>query len=91
MARFVFMKDDNAVLDYQFDWTSWLNVGETIATSQMFVDSGITLDSQSNTTSVVTIWLSGGTAGQAYRVRNRVTTSAARTEERTITVKVAER
>lgn len=91
MAQFVFMKDDNAVLDYQFDWSGWLGVGETITTSQMFVDSGLTLDSQSNTTDVVTIWLSGGTAGKSYKVRNRVTTSAARTEERTITVRVAER
>jgi hypothetical protein len=91
MAQFVFVKDDNAVLDYQFDWSLWLGAGETITASQIFVDSGLTLDSSSNTSSIVTIWLSGGVAGKSYKVKNRVTTSASRTEERTITVRVAER
>ena len=82
----VFDKDPNAVLDYQWDWADWLAVGETISTVTIIMPVGITKDSQSNTTTTVTIWLSGGTVGDGYKVTCRITTNSvpARTEDRSI-------
>ena len=86
-------KDPQAVLDYGFDWSGsgWLAVGETISTSNWTVEAGITKDSDTNDTTTTTIWLSGGTAGEDYTVTNTITTSASRTDERSIIVAVRER
>lgn len=86
-----FLKDPNAILDYRFDWSSWLASGETISTSAMTVQSGITKDSESNTTTTATVWLSGGTEGNRYTVTNRVTTNQGRTDDRTVLIRVSNR
>ena len=83
-------KDPDAVLDYQVDWTSWLD-GDTIATSTWVVPAGITEDSSSNTTLVTTIWLSSGTVGDRYEVLNRITTDGGRTDDRTTVILVTEK
>jgi hypothetical protein len=85
-----FVKDPSAVLDYAWDWATWLGV-DTIAESTVTAGSGLTLDSSSNTTTKVTAWLSGGTAGVEYDVTCRVVTAGGRTDERTIAVRVEER
>lgn len=85
------IKDPDAVLDYQIDWSSWLATGETIATSTWTVSTGITKDSDSNDTTSATIWLSGGTAGTSYTCTNQIVTNQSRTEERTIRIDVRER
>ena len=84
----LFTKDPDATLDYRVEWSSWLDT-DTIATSTWTVESGITTVSDSNTTTVATIWLSGGTAGEEYEVANLITTAAGRIDERTLTIKVA--
>jgi hypothetical protein len=97
-----FLKDPNAVLDYKFDWkaltngtgdTDWLASGETLTTKTVMVDAGLTKDSDalSDTNTSVTVWLSGGTAGQRYNVACKIVTSANRTDERTISVEVMQR
>ena len=97
-----FLKDPDATLDYKFDWkaltngsgsSDWLQSGETISSHTIDADSGITVDSsaQTDTNTSVTVWLSGGTAGTNYAVRCEIVTSAARTDERTMTIQVVER
>jgi hypothetical protein len=97
-----FIKDPDAVLDYKFDWAAstnatgdsdWLASGETISTATVTVSSGLTKDSDSitDTNTTVTVWLSGGTAGNIYTVACKVVTSGSRTDERTITIEVANR
>ena len=93
------LKDPSAVLDYVFDWTEWLATGETIAVDSetgeklitITADTGITADSSTESDGKVTVWLSGGTAGINYKVACKITTSAGRTDERTIWIKVVER
>lgn len=85
-----FLKDPDAVLDYVIDWSTWLN-GDTIATSVWTVPSGITQDSESESSTLATIWLSGGTVGETYQVRNRITTAGGRTEDRTIRIEIVQR
>lgn len=83
-----YVKDPNAVLDYRVDWSSWLAASETISTSDFTVDAGLTKDSQSNTTTTATVWLSGGTEGTRYKITNRVTTNQGRTDDRSFLVRV---
>lgn len=88
------LKDPEAVLDYRADWSKWLakaDPNDTIVSSSWSVPSGITQDSASFTTTTTTIWLSGGTAGRSYDVRNRITTAGGRVDDRTIRINVQER
>lgn len=57
----------------------------------MTVSAGLVLVSQTNSVSAATVWLSGGTTGAVYSVANRVTTSAGRIDERTLTIRVTNR
>ena len=85
------LKDPSAVLDYVFDWTEWLATGETITDHTITADTGITVDSSTEDAGKVTVWLSGGTAGINYKVACKITTTAGRTDERTLWIKVTNR
>lgn len=102
MATFMADKDPNAVLDFKFDWraltngsgtSDWLESGETISSHTITAATGITVDSSSLTDSStsVTVWLSGGTDGNKYNVTCRIVTSAGRTDDRTAEIRVANR
>ena len=85
------LKDPSAVLDYVFDWTEWLATGETITDHTITADTGIIVDSSTELDGKVTVWLSGGTAGINYKVACKITTSAGRTDERTLWIRVVDR
>lgn len=85
-----FVKIDTAVLDYEEDWTAWLD-GDTISTSSWAADSGITIDSDSNTTVKGIVWLSGGTVGESYDVTNTIVTAAGREDSRTIEITITDK
>lgn len=91
-----YKKDDDATLDFAFDWSDWLATSETISSYTITVPTGITLETvaphaQSESAGVVTFWLSGGTANTWYKVACKIVTNAGRTDERTMDVKVLER
>ena len=79
-------KSPTGVLDYKWDWSSWLQEGETISSHTITPETGITKDSSSITDSStsVTAWLSGGTANKTYQVVCHIVTSANRADDRTI-------
>ncbi len=83
-------KDTADVADYALDWAAFLGA-DTIATSAWTVPagSGLVIDSATNTATMATVWLSGGTAG-VYAVANRITTAGGRTYERSVSLTVAE-
>lgn len=83
-------KDPSAALDYAVDWSDWLDT-DTIASVAWTVPTGLTNDSSSETSTVATIWLSGGTVGNVYTVTCRVTTAASRVDERSFRIKVIDR
>lgn len=85
-----YVKDPDAVLDYVIDWSDWLD-SDTISTSDWTVETGITEDSDSNTTTTATIWLSGGTVNDRYIVTNRIVTVGGRTDDRSISIYVREK
>lgn len=90
MAKIV-QKDPNAVLDYVFDWSGWLPEGDQILTATVTAPTGLVVDSVITTTTKVTAWLSGGTAGSRYDVVCHITTADLRTEDRTLRVEVRQR
>ena len=85
-----FLKDPQSILDYQWNWASWL-VADTISTATVTASSGLTVASSSNTTTTVTAWLSGGTIGQSYSVTCEIVTAGGRTDDRTITIVVMQK
>ena len=87
----VFLKDPDAILDYAFDWSAWLQDGESISTYTITAEDGITVDSYSQADGVVTVWLSGGTVGTNYDVACKIVTSYNRTDERTMTITVLQK
>lgn len=71
-------KDPAEVLDYT--WTVPLDTGDTIASATATVTSGTAVkDSQSNTDSILTLWLSGGAADELNYVSLTATTNGGRT------------
>lgn len=89
--RNLWKKDPSDVLDWAFDWSNWLATGETIASHTVTVQSGLTLDSSTDTADTVTAWISGGTVGVKYTVACLINTDQGRTAERTIYIQVAQR
>jgi hypothetical protein len=86
-----FQKDPDAVLDYTYDWTRWLQAGETISSHSIIVPTGITLGSSATGDGLVTAWLSGGVNGTIYMVTCRITTNQGRTDDRSIWLSVLDR
>jgi hypothetical protein len=85
-------KDPDARLDFAFDWTAWLEEDETIVSYTFEVASGdVTLDVDAELDGVVTIWLTGGTAGTKSRVTCHIVTSVGREDDRTMSITVKER
>lgn len=106
-GKYVINKDPDAVLDYTFDWTSWLvldglvqdrivNKVFTVAADSgaIVVDSSVILDSVSNPTlldAMVTAFVSGGRVGVKEPLSCKITTLAGRVDERTVYLKILQR
>lgn len=78
-------KKATEVKDYTIDLTDELGT-DTISTVTWTVPTGITKDSQSETTKRATIWLSSGTAGTDYTLTATVVTAGGRTLVYSITI-----
>lgn len=70
-----------AVLDYAEEWSDWLGA-DTIATVAWTLAAGLTAQSQSNTATKATVWLSGFALDATYEVACKVTTAAGRVDTR---------
>ena len=90
-----FTKDPEEVLDYLLDWSARLPEGDTIATSTWImpdpINGDVVKDSDDNTDTTTSIWLSAGTLGGKYTLINRVVTSGGRTMDQTCVVKIKAR
>ncbi len=75
--------DPDATLDYEFDFSAYLD-GDTVSSVDFVLPDGLTEESSSNTTTTATIFVSGAQCGVLYRVTCRVTTAGGRTFDKTI-------
>lgn len=89
MSRKVFVKTPAGVLDYGFDWSTWLD-GDTLQSSTLIADAGITIGASNNNDTIASVWLQGGVIDSLYRVTNRITTVGGRTDERTMFIQIVE-
>ena len=91
MANFI--KSPIANLDFAVDWSDWLADGETIVSSSWSSPDGLVIETSSYTDTQSVVWVSDGVINSTYRMINVITTSnaPARTDQRTITIKVQER
>lgn len=81
------VKDPGAKLDYQIDWSQWLD-GDQIVASTWSINNGLTVESSNHNGQVTTVWLSGGVPGIAV-VINEITTQLGRIDRRSIRVMIA--
>ncbi len=75
-------KHPSAEKDWSKDWSTWLD-GDVIQTSAWAVsgpDASLVITNDTNSTTLATVWLDGGTEGMTYRVENTIVTQAGRTE-----------
>ena len=87
----VWQHDPDSVLDYTFDWSTWLSDGETISDATITPSTGLTIDSTNIGPTAVTVWVStDGTIGPR-QVACLIETSGGRTVERTGQINVLER
>jgi hypothetical protein len=98
-------KDKDETLDYSLDWSRALEGGETIQSVAWYIvdstdtkvafASGQTVEglrhvSQSNTTTVATIYLDLGNENQEYKIFCAVTTTSSRVKERSVKIRIRE-
>lgn len=80
-------RDYNSVLDWTIDWTDWLSAGETISTvGWTQTGTAVTLSNPTvdGTAKKATVTVSGGSENTMTAVRCTITTSAARTDARSV-------
>lgn len=84
-------KDPYAVLDYSLDFQNWMPAGDTITSISVTADTGITIDSTTNTDYIATAYISGGTAGTIYNIEFKIVTTNGLQDSRNFRIKVIER
>lgn len=85
------LKDPQAVGPVGYDWNTWLDDGETITDLDVIVPTGLTLVTTTNDAGITAAWIADGTAGEVYTTVFRVTTSAGRVDDRSITIRCTQR
>ena len=93
MVERTFIKDPGATLNYGFDWLAegWLIGGDTLASATWTVPAGLTKVSETHTSTVATVVLSGGTVNTNYTVTCAITTANGLIDERSLLFQVRQR
>lgn len=86
-------KDPDEVLDYYFDWSDRLEVGETITSSTLTPSTGatISISNKQNVGSMVSFVVTGGADGENVDITCRVVTSFPRTYDMTGRLRIRSR
>ena len=90
------IKDPQAVLDYPIDFSAWLlDMGATYASHTVSKTGSIVIDSSVELNGVVTVIISGGTAGEtaSFTIHMTATVSGGgiRVDDRTFYLRILER
>lgn len=88
------IKDPDAVLDYRWEWSDWLDGSDGIASHEVILpvaDGGLVVDSSEHDATGITAWISGGQLGADVWVTGRITTTEGRTDDRSLRFRVQDR
>lgn len=85
-----YIKDPDATLDFEFDWSAELD-GDTISAVDFLFPDGLIGGTESFSDNLATVFVSGGSDGAVYRVTCRVTTNGGRIMDKTIRILVTDR
>lgn len=84
-------KRPGEVVDYDFDFTDQLAIGDTVASATVSVlPSGLTLNTKVVATPIVKQWVAGGTAGVRYQLKCEAVTAGGRTHVEYMVIPVAD-
>lgn len=89
MAFAIVEQDPNAIEDWTFNWTRWLN-GATIVSATWDVPEGLTKISDLTETPMSSLRITGGTPGETYECVNHIIASDGRETDRTLAVVIKE-
>lgn len=85
-------KDPQAILRYKFNWSPWLEAGETLVTSLFLHTSATLVIDQAVIQGGFTVFrASGGTDGETVLITNSITSSTGRLDERTARLRIKQR
>ncbi len=91
----IFPKDPASDVDFSIDWSEWLTNDEAISSATWTIEPsdalGPTLGTETVAGPVLGVYVSGGVAGNRHKLTCRVATSAGRTAERSLTLRIMER
>ena len=83
--------DPDAILDYTFDWTAWLDaVSDSIASKTITVEN-VEVHSSSLSNPLVVVWLKNAAPDTRASCTCSIVTAAGRHEDRTIYLPVGDR
>jgi hypothetical protein len=84
----IFTKRIDEVLDYDFDFTNFLGTDEITTAAVRVTPAGLTLGQMLYNAYIVKQYVSGGTVDTDYTITAKITTSAGRTKEMDIVLRV---
>lgn len=91
----IYLKDPSSSVDYSVDWSEWLSDAESITSTTWSIDpsgnSAPSLGAESAMDTTRSVFVSGGTLGERYRLSCRIQTDSGRTVDRGLTIRIAER
>lgn len=90
------VKDPTAELQYGMDWKEWLELGDTIVTTDWTVETtgtsvALVASSGGQLDSVALVTITGGTVGEIYTVRNTIETQQGYVDSRRFRIRVQDR
>lgn len=87
--------DPDAVLTYSWDWSDWLDTGDSVASATVVADpsTGVSVGTPAVAADVVSARVStpGLDGGETVRLVCHITTDNGEEDDRTITLKIMER
>lgn len=89
-----FEKDEDAILDYGFDWTEWLDGsnGRILSDSEWFIEPTGELEivsgSPANDDTSTSVQIKNGIPEEVYTLTNRITTDNGLVQEKQMKIKV---
>lgn len=85
-----FTQQPSEVLDYDIDLTDWMASGDTVSSTTVSAETGLTVSVSNGTTTTPKIWCSGGSDGTTYKVTATIVTTDGRTKEIDFKITVSE-